>query len=80
MVTCKDFLNELNEFLDDECKADVRKELEQHLTECPNCWVICDTTKKTIEIYRGMDEYPIPTDVHERLVCALEKKRAKPGA
>ena len=74
MITCKDFLNELNEFLDDECRDEVRKELEHHLSECPNCWVICDTTKRTVEIYRGMDPCPIPADVHDRLISALRKK------
>jgi hypothetical protein len=38
--------------------------------------VIADTTKKTIQIYRGMDPYPIPTDVESRLMKALEKKIA----
>ena len=78
MVTCKDFLSELNEYLDDECREDVRKVLETHLSECPNCWVICDTTKKTVEIYRGMEAYPVPPAVHDRLVTALRKKCEQP--
>ncbi len=74
MVTCKDFLNELNDFLDGAAREDLRQELERHLEECPNCWVVCDTTKKTIEIYKGMDPYPIPPSVHERLMAAVQKK------
>ena len=74
MVTCKDFLNELNSFLDGDAREEVRKELEDHLEECPNCWVICDTTKKTIEIYKGMDPYPIPPSVHDRLMAAVQRK------
>ncbi|HOK46998.1 MAG TPA: zf-HC2 domain-containing protein [Bryobacteraceae bacterium] len=77
MITCKDFLSELNEFLDDECSAKVRQELEQHLSECPNCWVICDTTKKTINIYRGTEHYVVPPEVHERLITALRNKASK---
>jgi len=50
LITCRAFLEELNEFLDDECSGDVRKQLEEHLNECPNCWVICDTSKKTIAV------------------------------
>jgi len=77
LITCKDFLNELNDFLDEECRADLRAQLEEHLKECPNCWVICDTTRKTIEVYHGMDACPIPSDVHERLLAALRKKTAQ---
>ncbi len=76
MVTCKQFLDELGEFLDESVQGDVRRELEEHLNECPNCWVICDTTKRTIEIYRGVDPYPVPGEVHDRLVTALRKKTA----
>ncbi len=74
MVTCKEFLSELNDFLDGAAREEVRKELEQHLEECPNCWVICDTTKKTVEIYRGMEPHPIPEAVHARLLEAVQKK------
>jgi anti-sigma factor RsiW len=74
LVTCKDFLNELNDYLDESLEAGVRRELEEHLSECPNCFVICDTTKRTIQIYRGTDPYPIPSEVHQRLLSALRTK------
>lgn len=76
MLTCRDFLNELSDYLDERTDAELRAKLEQHITECPNCWVIADTTRKTIQIYKGMDPYPIPTDVEARLMKALEKKIA----
>ena len=74
LVTCKDFLREMNDYLDESLEAGVRRELEEHLSECPNCFVICDTTKRTIQIYRGTDPYPIPTEVHQRLISALRAK------
>ena len=76
MLTCKDFLNELSDYLDENLDAEVRAKLEEHITECPNCWVIADTTRKTIKIYKGMDPYPIPHDVESRLMKALERKIA----
>jgi len=76
LLTCKDFLNELSDYLDENVDAEVKSKLQKHITECPNCWVIADTTKKTIQIYKGMDPYPIPADVESRLMCALEKKIA----
>ena len=74
MLTCKDFLNELSDYLDERADTEVRAKLEQHITECPNCWVIADTTKKTIRIYKGMEPHPIPADVESRLMRALEKR------
>ena len=76
MLTCKDFLSELSDYLDEKIDAELRAKLENHITECPNCWVIADTTRKTIQIYRGMEPCPIPPDVESRLMKALEKKMA----
>lgn len=76
MLTCKDFLQELSDYLDENVDAEVRARLEKHITECPNCWVIADTTRKTIKIYKGMESHTIPADVESRLLKALEKKMA----
>lgn len=76
MLTCRDFLAELTDYLDERIDAELRAKLERHITECPNCWVIADTTKKTIKIYKGMEPYPIPAEVESRLMNALEKKMA----
>ena len=76
LLTCKDFLKELSDYLDESSDRELRAKLENHITQCPNCWVIADTTRKTIQIYKGMDLYPIPRDVEDRLMRALEKKMA----
>jgi len=76
LLTCKDFLSELSEYLDEAVDTETRVKLEEHIAECPNCWVIADTTKKTVRIYKGMEPYPIPGDVEARLMAALEKKMA----
>ena len=76
MLTCKEFLNELSDYLDENVDAEIRAKLEQHITQCPNCWVVADTTKKTVRIYKGMETYPISPDIESRLIAALEKKMA----
>jgi anti-sigma factor RsiW len=76
LLTCKEFLQELTDYLDEKTDAELRAKLERHITECPNCWVVCDTTKKTIQVFKGMREHPIPVDVHSRLMAAVERKCA----
>ncbi len=66
----------MSDYLDENVDAEIRAKLEQHIPECPNCWVVCDTTKKTIQIYKGMECCPIPQEVEGRLMAALEKKMA----
>ena len=82
MLTCKEFMQELSDYLDATVDAELRRKLEVHISECPNCFVILDTTKKTIEVYKGVQPQPIPAEVHARLMRAVEKKMAathKPG-
>jgi anti-sigma factor RsiW len=76
LLTCKDFLKELSDYLDESTDTATRSQLEQHIAECPNCWVIHNTTLKTIQIYKGMEALAIPADVEARLMRALEKKIA----
>jgi anti-sigma factor RsiW len=76
LLTCKEFLAELSDFLDEKTKAELRGKLERHLQECPNCWVVCDTTRKTIQVFKGMQSCTIPEDVHSRLMAAVERKMA----
>ena len=81
MLTCKDFLNELSEYLDDTLDPEIKAKLHQHVNECPNCWVVLDTTQKTIRVFKGMEAQAIPQDIHSRLLTALNKRIAagKPG-
>lgn len=76
MLTCKQFLQELNDYLDPNTDAEMKRRLESHVTECPNCFVIVDTTQKTLQIYKGIEPQNIPEDVKTRLLKALERKMA----
>jgi anti-sigma factor (TIGR02949 family) len=76
LLTCKQFLQELNAYLDPNVDPDLKHRLESHVTECPNCFVIVDTTKKTLQVYKGCEPQSIPDDVRSRLWKALERKMA----
>jgi len=77
LLTCKDFLTALNEYLDETEDAELRREVEQHINECPNCWVVFDTTKKTLKVFKGVDLHPLPDDVHRRLMARIHERIGK---
>ena len=79
MLTCKQFLSDLNEYLEETLDPQTRAELQRHVNECPNCWVVCDTTKKTLKVFKGMEAKEIPPDIHSRLMAALDKKMKEKG-
>jgi anti-sigma factor RsiW len=76
LLTCKQFLQELNDYLDPNTDAEMKRRLESHVTECPNCFVIVDTTQRTLQIYKGIEPQSIPDDVKARLLKALDRKMA----
>ena len=71
-ITCKSFLEELTDYVDDELGQELRITLEAHLAKCPNCWVTLDETRRTVEISRSVECHPLPDEVHQRLLDALE--------
>lgn len=73
-MKCKDFLKELNEYLDGNIDVQLKTELEDHLQWCHNCFVVCNTTRKTIEIYRDNEVYPLPEPIRDRLHEAIVSK------
>lgn len=76
MLTCKQFLQELNDYLDPNVDSELKRRLASHVTQCPNCFVIVDTTQKTLQVYKGIEPQTIPEDVKARLLKALELKMA----
>ena len=76
MLTCKQFLTELNDYLDPSVDPVTKVHLEKHVSECPNCFVIVDTTRKTLQVYRGLEPKEIPEEVKTKLWKALERKMA----
>ena len=73
-MKCSEFLQELTNYLDEALDDRTKVELEEHLAWCHNCYVVCDTTKKTIEIYRDSQLYELPDDLRTRLRTAIISK------
>lgn len=73
-MKCSDFLKELSDYLDNNMDTATKAELEEHLQWCHNCYVVCNTTKSTIEIYRGSELYELPEDLRGRLQKAIVSK------
>lgn len=73
-MTCSEFLKELTDYLDGVIDAPTRAELEEHLTWCRDCYVVCNTTQMTIQIYKDSKLYELPDDLRTRLRSAILTK------
>ncbi len=73
-MNCTDFLKELTDYLDGVIDPGLRADLEDHLTWCHECFVVCNTTKMTIEIYKDSRLYELPDELRSRLRTAIVDK------
>ena len=80
-MKCTEFLKELTDYLDGTIGVSLRAELDEHLQWCHDCFVVMNTTRKTIEIYRDNQLYELPENLRSQLHEAIltRCKSAKPG-
>ena len=79
MLTCKQFLQELSGYIEKTLDPQELAELHRHVSECPNCFVVCDTTEKTLRVFKGMDCQPVPQGIQARLLAAIQKRMQDKG-
>ena len=79
-MKCKAFITELADYLDEAVDSPLRAEIEAHMAKCPDCKVVVDTCRKTIEIFCNSEPVPLTDDCRQRLHSALEKKLRRPQA
>lgn len=77
MMTCKEVLESLSSYLDEELKQEVAVEMKRHIGMCSDCRAEFDTLTMTIKLYRHTDEPEMPSACHDRLVKVLELERFK---
>ena len=68
---CRDFLQRLSYFLDEDAAGRVPKWCQEHLERCPRCACVLRTTRKTIEMYQHCDPPPIPPEIRKRIWSAV---------
>jgi len=69
---CKQLLESLSLYLDDEAEEALCAEIEQHLAECPNCRIVVDTLSKTMRFYHDHGHASLSKEARERLYTALD--------
>jgi anti-sigma factor RsiW len=71
--TCEGLLGSLSDYIDGELGAELCREIEKHISECDNCRIVVDTTRKTIDLVHASNDSQtgLPDDVRDRLFKRL---------
>ena len=71
-MLCKEMLGNLSDYIDGELEAELCANIEHHIAECTNCNIVVDTLRRTVTLYHDHGHEPLPEDVKQRLLAALE--------
>jgi anti-sigma factor (TIGR02949 family) len=81
-MNCRDLLNGISDYLDDELRREICQELEAHLVECPDCKVYVDTMKGTVALVRdlgnGRCEEAMVVRLRSRILNRIDPTRRHP--
>lgn len=79
-VTCKEFVNFLDDYLSGELAAARRDEFNTHLSICPSCVAYMKTYEEAIRMGKAVlkrTDDPVPAEVPEGLLRAILAARKK---
>jgi anti-sigma factor RsiW len=73
-MNCTDFLSQLTDYFDGQISPELLEEVRAHTAGCSHCEVVLNTTRQTIEIYRGNEVYEVSDEFREKLHTAIMRK------
>lgn len=78
-MKCKEVLDQLSDFVDEDARAELCRAIEEHLARCGGCKVVVDTVKKTILLYHsdGPGETPVRVSAALQSALAREYRRSR---
>lgn len=67
MLECTEVLKNMSCYLDGDGSQELRQTLENHISRCRCCWVVFDTTGRTLQIVSDAAPFEAPLAVSARL-------------
>jgi anti-sigma factor RsiW len=72
LITCRELIDFIADYIADELDHESRSEFERHLHRCPSCLYYLDSYRRTMTLTRELAEADqIATDVPEELVRVI---------
>lgn len=72
MITCRELVELLIDYVSDEISPEHRIHFELHLMRCPPCVAYVESYRLTIQLSRQLPCGPLPPELAQRLHAALE--------
>jgi anti-sigma factor RsiW len=79
MISCREAVELLGDYVSAELPPDRRDHVEQHLTECPSCAAYLQSYTAVIQLSRRLPAAPLPPRLLARLTALAAQHRPAPG-
>jgi anti-sigma factor RsiW len=77
---CRELFAQLSEYLDEELTPEARREMEEHLCDCPPCVEFLGSLRRTIDLCRqfelGGSPQPLSREAKQQLLAAFQRMLA----
>ena len=74
MPDCSRIVSLLSDYIDGRLAADVRRDLEQHLSGCSECTTFVGTFRSTVALLQSLNEEDLPAELRLRLKAFLDDR------
>ncbi len=71
---CREYMGEINDYLDGELDPTICDEIENHIGQCENCRIMVDTLKQTVVLCREGKREALPAALEEKLTGLLRER------
>ena len=71
---CSRIVSLLSDYVDGRLPADVRRDLEQHLSGCSDCTTFVGTFRSTVALLQSLNEDDLPEELRLRLKAFLDER------
>lgn len=78
-ITCRQLIDFIGSYRDNELTQDQQAEFERHLSVCPSCVNYLKTYEQTISLAQAAGDDPAPEDVPESLIRAILAASKRPS-
>ena len=74
MPDCPRIVSLLSDYIDGRLPADVRSDLEQHLSGCSECTTFVGTFRSTVALLQSLNEDDLPEELRLRFKAFLDDR------
>jgi anti-sigma factor RsiW len=71
---CKKVVGHLNDYIDNEIPAKLKSEIDAHLKQCPFCWELIESYRKTINLIKKAHDVEPDKNMMKRIMDKLNAK------